>query len=249
MRKLQISIDIEDIRAEILYHTIDDHEVKTLIIDFGKECRMLSTACGYKKIRYAANHYISPPLWEYNLEHFDKYLEKIYGFLRIDKEEIAMLVTGIDMDNVVYRYLNYGELKVCSLITAGAKSNALRMGVDKAQVEDFEYHSSIPGTINIILFTNANLSDGAMAMAIINITEAKTGALQDLNVPSTYTPELLATGTGTDGVTVVSGEGVPINSTSGHLKIGELIGRTVREAVIKALNLNREIVRKSDTDF
>jgi len=36
-------------------------------------------------------------------------------------------------------------------------------------------------------------------------------------------------------VVVVSGDGIAVNSTSGHLKIGELIGKTARETVIEAL--------------
>jgi adenosylcobinamide amidohydrolase len=42
-------------------------------------------------------------------------------------------------------------------------------------------------------------------------------------------------GTGTDGIIVVSGTGPLAASTSRHLKIGELIGTTAREAVIDAL--------------
>lgn len=58
--------------------------------------------------------------------------------------------------------------------------------------------------------------------AIITATEAKTAALQDLKVPSTYSPEVLATGTGTD-------------FTGGHSKMGELIGRAVYRAVREGL--------------
>lgn len=61
----------------------------------------------------------------------------------------------------------------------GGTGNALRSGVDKANYLErnrrFEYTL---GTINIILLFNAALGNGAMARAIINVTEAKTAALQ-----------------------------------------------------------------------
>jgi adenosylcobinamide amidohydrolase len=96
---------------------------------------------------------------------------------------------------------------------------------------------STAGTINVILLTNAALTDGAMARAVITVTEAKTAALQDLDVRSTYTPRNQATGTGTDNVIVVSGKGLSkaLRLTSGHTKIGELIGFSTKIAVAEAL--------------
>ena len=94
-----------------------------------------------------------------------------------------------------------------------------------------------PGTINIILLTNATLSDGAMARAIITATEAKTAALQDLDVRSTFTNQNQATGTGTDNIIVVSGKGLgkPLGSTGGHTKMGELIAVSTKIAVTEAI--------------
>jgi len=75
-----------------------------------------------------------------------------------------------------------------------------------------------------------------MARAIITTTEAKTAALQDLDIKSTYSSKYQATGTGTDNIIVVSGKtGKPLTLTSGHTKIGELIGGTTKEAVTEAL--------------
>jgi adenosylcobinamide amidohydrolase len=237
MEKRKIEIDIESATAAVFYHQIDYCEVKTLVVDFGRKCRMLSTTCGYGTFRYAANHYIPPSLWEYNLDHFDEYLDRVYDSLYIDRKDISMLATGVDMDLFYLSCLNHNDLKVCCLATAGVNCNALRMGVDTCQVEGPSRTRSIPGTINTIVFSNANFTDGAMAMAITNVAEAKAGVLQDLNVRSTFTPQNVATGTGTDAVIIVSGTEIGVNSTSGHVKVGELIGRTVREAVIGALNM------------
>ena len=76
-----------------------------------------------------------------------------------------------------------------------------------------------------------------MARAIITATEAKTTVLQDLNVRSTSCPQYQATGTGTDNIIVVSGTGgsKSLRLTSGHTKIGELIGFSTKIAVTEAL--------------
>jgi len=84
--------------------------------------------------------------------------------------------------------------------------------------------------------TNARLTDGAMARAIVTATEAKTAAFEDLKVMSSYIKNVQATGTGTDSVIVVSGTTGPrVTYTGGHSRIGEVIGKAVYEAVIEAL--------------
>jgi adenosylcobinamide amidohydrolase len=93
------------------------------------------------------------------------------------------------------------------------------------------------GTINVIILTNAPLSNGAMARTIITATEAKTAALQDMNARSSVSPENQATGTGTDNMIIVSGKDTakPLLYTGGHTKIGELIGKSTKTAVAKAI--------------
>ena len=66
--------------------------------------------------------------------------------------------------------------------------------------------------------------------------KAKTAAFEDVKVPSSYTKNVQATGTGTDSVIVVSGTtGPKVTYTGGHSRIGELIGKAVYEAVVEAL--------------
>lgn len=146
--------------------------------------------------------------------------------------------TGVDMDNLAVCEKSYQEFKVCCLATGGAKNNAMRMGVDGASwVERDKNFRNMLGTINIILLTNAILSDGAMARAIITATEAKTAALQDLNVRSTFAPQNQATGTGTDNMIIVSGKGPSktIRCTGGHTKMGELMAISTKIAVSEAI--------------
>jgi predicted amidohydrolase/adenosylcobinamide amidohydrolase len=143
------------------------------------------------------------------------------------------MATAADMDNLAVVSKHYGPLTVTVLATAGARTNAIRTGVDAGT----HIEGKTPaGTINILVLTNIRLTDAALARSLITVTEGKTAALEDLKVPSTYTPTVQATGTGTDSVIVVSGTQEPQASyTGGHSRIGELIGKASYEAVLESL--------------
>jgi ABC-type Fe3+-hydroxamate transport system substrate-binding protein len=73
---------------------------------------------------------------------------------------------------------------------------------------------------------------------VIGITEAKTAALWDMDIRSSFTSLVNpATGTGSDNILVVQGTGPVIEYTGGHAKMGELIASAVyvgvQEAVLK----------------
>ena len=218
---------------------------KTLIIEFPKKRRVLSTIDGFMEVKAVANHSAHPEIWKKVCEekktkeekggkvYIREVKEKIAKHLGVAPEEVSMLATAADMDNRAVVVKEFKPFVVVALVTAGAKTNALRTGVDEGKyIEGMEPQ----GTVNIILLTNAQLTDGAMARAIITATEAKTAAFQDLNVPSSYTKGAQATGTGTDNIIVVTGTNGPrVSYTGGHSKIGELIGKAVYEAVVDAL--------------
>ncbi len=213
---------------------------KTLIVEFPKKRRVLSTMDGFMEVKEVANHSAHIEIWKKVCEeeregkiYLREVKERIAKHLRIAPEEIAMLATAADMDNRAVVVKEFKPFVVVALVTAGAKTNALRTGVDEGNyIEGMEPQ----GTVNIILLTNAQLTDGAMARAIITATEAKTAAFQDLNVPSSYTKGAQATGTGTDNIIVVTETNGPrVSYTGGHSKIGELIGKAVYEAVVDAL--------------
>ena len=170
--------------------------------------------------------------------------EKIAQRLGVRSEDIAMMATAADMDNLAVVTKTFKPFVVTVLATAGARENALRTGVDEgtyvepdpASEEPKKSAPPKPGTVNILILTNARLTDGAMARAIITATEAKTAAFEDLRVPSTYTKGVQATGTGTDSMIVVSGTSGPrVTYPGGHSRIGELMGKAVYEAVVEAL--------------
>jgi len=174
--------------------------VKTLVIELPGRTQALSTMDGFREISFTCNNYALPQLWKWLHEpgNREAYLRELLKELGLRPEDGACLGTGVDMDNVVVKTMEYSGLWITSFVTAGVKTNAMRAGLDEAQcVEEagkFTCYNR-KGTINIILLTNAKLTAGAMARALVTITEAKVAALQDLDVRSSYNPKVQATWT------------------------------------------------------
>jgi alpha-ribazole phosphatase CobZ len=244
MAKRQIPLNLKDAKAEIVYHSFREELVKTLLITFSEKRRVLSTLEGFKEVRFVGNHYNPPSLWDYVHKNYQEYLNWLPQALSISREDIAYLSTGADMDNLAMAEKIYEDFRVICLATAGVEGNAQRLGEDVAQnIEREGKFEKVEGTINLIILTNTYLADGAMARTIITSTEAKTAVLQDLDIRSTYTPlENQATGTGTDNMIVISGKGEKISYVGGHTKMGELIARAVKDAVIKAIEKQNSII-------
>ncbi len=249
-----ITLPVEvDAKASIKSADRYGYVEKSLIVELEGKRRAISTKDGMLDLRAVVNHGAQPKLWEKVCEEM-KTEEKVGGkiylarmektiaeSLGVDPSEITITGTAVDMDNAVVSTQTFGPLVVAVLTSAGAKSNALRAGTDEGKL----VADAKPGTINIIVLTNAGMTDGALANSIITVTEAKTAALQDLNVPSSFTPEAQATGTGTDTVIVVSGTGDPkVEYAGGHSKIGELIAKGVYESVVDALGRQDGTVMK-----
>jgi adenosylcobinamide amidohydrolase len=218
---------------------------KSLIVKFPERRRVLSTNDGFVDAMAVVNHSAHPELWKrvcQEMKTKDEVGGKVYSRkikernaerLGIRSEDIAQMATAADMDNLAVITKTFKPFTVIALVTAGAKTNALRTGLDEGKHIEGEEPK---GTVNILILTNARFTDGAMARAIVTATEAKTSAFEDLKVPSSYTKNVQATGTGTDSVIVVSGTTGPrVAYTGGHSRIGELIGKAVYEAVVEAL--------------
>lgn len=130
-------------------------------------------------------------------------------------------------------------VSVTAVVTAGVETNATAAGDPAAWRETAVGMQRVPeyaGTINTMLLVGAPLTVGALARAVVTMTEGKSAALQRLAVPSRQSPDL-ATGTGTDQYCIAAPvEGaVVLTSASTHVKLGELIGRATRDATIEAL--------------
>lgn len=238
-----VSLDIPYVeQVQVVKHRVADAEYKSLVVKFRRPQDVLSTLEGYRSgVRGIGNTYV--PMHA-SLGHMAFGVEQaraaIANNLGYPENEFAGLMTGADMDNLSVQKRIYKDLEVTVLVTAGVRGNAMRMSRDSGG-------NNKPGTINIIVLTNRRFSCNAMAWAIVTVTEAKSAALLDLDIRSTYTPwDHRATGTGTDTVIVAQGEGPSARYAGGHTKIGELIAKAVHAGVTEAISRQNGIQADRD---
>ncbi len=243
-----VAIDLDYVRqAEIIESDIKDFRNKTLALHFKRPMTVVSTLEGQRDhISTVANHYFPPPSWGLGHQQGLAALrDQTMAVLGFDYRDTAMLFTGADMDNLAVSTKTFRDMEVTAFVTAGVTGNAVRMGADSGAFYEPDSRNKVekPGTINIILLSNMELSPRAMTRAIISATEAKSAALQDMDIRSSFSRSRnQATGTGTDNIIVVQGAGEAIDSTGGHSKMGELIAKAVYDGVQKAIHLQNGLV-------
>ena len=216
---------------------------KTLIVDLGGLRSVLSSAPragGITRARYILNHQVAAkPIGRddrglgagVRCADPARTLSKLAGSLGI-RDKFVGLMTAVSLADLVTVREAYDQIWVEGFVTVGT-SNAMRAGepVAPRQLTNSGTH---PGTINLILVTNARLSAAAMVGMVQVATEAKTAVLLHAKVKS-WTGRSGATGTGTDAVVVVSGSGPPMRYSGTHTILGELVGRVIGTAVTEGL--------------
>lgn len=157
----------------------------------------------------------------------------------LNPNETAGLLTAAQMKNTAAAVEIFEQISVVCVATAGVDVNACRAG-DIASFYEKDGFYFPAGTINIFLIIGAALPKESLVRSVITATEAKTTVLEELVVASRYSKGT-ATGSGTDGIVVscFSPEAnVPFIRDAGHhSKLGEMISRSVRNAVFEALFL------------
>lgn len=230
----EVSVDLPYVQsARIVESMINDFVHRTLLVKFQAPMGVISTLQGAdNKIEVIGNNYSPPPTWSmYHHIGLEKSRKQLHDVLSLDPKKSSLLFTGADMNNLAIVKKNFREMTVYALVTGGVETNAVRMSKDTGAYYE-------PGTINVIVMTNMKLSRRAMTRVIISATEAKTAAIVDLDIRSSYSGLLhQATGTGTDNVLVVEGTGKTIDNAGGHSKMGELIAKAVYDGVVEALYL------------
>lgn len=231
----------------MVLHILPDGDVlhfyqKSLVLQFKGKRRVLSTSClngGYREdLRAVFNHdckvgagigcTLKAPTYE-------AHQALIAQELGLDPEFTAGLGTAASMENAAIKEQGFAGVTVTAIVTGGIEINGGRAG-DPASYTDWTDHPAKPGTINTFLVIDALLPPQTLARALITATEAKTAAIQELMAGSNYSTGL-ATGSGTDGTVIISNaeSAVKAESAGKHSKLGELIGRTVKEATKEAL--------------
>lgn len=238
-RSLPVRLDYVG-SAEVVDSIVNDYVHKTLLIHLNSPMAVVSTLEGFREqIQHVGNSYSPPQMWgRYHRIGLEVSRNQLLQSIGREQTDTSLLFTGADMDNLSVQRQQFKEMIVYALVTTGVHSNAVRMAEDVGAYYE-------PGTINMIILSNMQLTPRAMQRAIISATEAKTAALQDLDIRSSYTPLIHpATGTGTDNIIVVEGSGIRIDNAGGHSKMGELIAKAVyagvQEAIFKQNGIGRQ---------
>ena len=207
---------------------------KVFLVEFRHPVDVLSTLEGFRRVKAVGNVNLHHSLWEREWT-MESLTATVAGMLGMDPQDGSFLFTGVNMDHMAFSTHRFGDMVVWVAATAG-KGNAMRAGVDEGRYIQKGNRWERVGTVNVMVFLNMALTPGAMVNVIIPVTEAKAGVFQDLGITSAYTPRVLATGTGTDNVMVVAhgSPGNRITTVGGHTKVGELIARGTREALLEA---------------
>ncbi|NLD37747.1 MAG: ABC transporter substrate-binding protein [Desulfatiglans sp.] len=229
-KNLDVKLDyINNCRVD--YIDFYDYPNKSLVVEFNRPLNIVSTLDGLRKgITAVGNHYAPLSCWTVaHREDISVIRKRVLDILGKSEKDTSLLFTGADVDNLSIVKKRFRDMEITALVTGGVTSNAMRMSRDEGSFYE-------PGTINIIILPNMKLSEPAMTNSLITATEAKSAALQDLDIRSSYSPEYQATGTGTDNIVIVEGNGeVTIDTAGGHTKLGELIAKAVYEGVKEAI--------------
>jgi iron complex transport system ATP-binding protein len=216
----------------------------TLIIDLKEMYRIISSAPrrgGIVRARSILNHQVpaNPSGHRPGTTKWSdpaRYLGRLAVRVRARMPVIG-LMTAVPMTQLIVDREQAGAIWLECFCTVGV-TNAVRAG-DPLMVTGCDVNP--PGTINIILVTNATLSMPALVGAVQVATESKTGILIEQRVRSTVRTSSLATGTGTDAVVIASSlKGIHRLPYSGtHTLLGAMIGRLVSRCVRKGLARSR----------
>jgi len=224
---------------------------QTLVVDLRRRRKVLSSAPrggGFVRARYILNHQVpanpmSGSRDQSRCQWSDpaRYLGVVAADLGADDCSVA-LMTAVPLKQLVVLREAADGLWVEGFFTVGV-TNAVRAG---EPVNPARSRRRNPGTINMILVTNAFLTAPAMVGLVQVATESKTAVLLSKRVPS-WTGKPGATGTGTDAVIVASGaqgDGPVLKYSGTHTKLGELVGRLVGRGMQQGLAMSRRWSRR-----
>lgn len=217
---------VSSIWPELLMFKKDDH----LLFEFSKQLETFSSAVyggGFRKVSHFVN-------WQVPLDYASndpiKLMEdKIVGWEYPVQQTIG-LQTAAKIHCASIQEEQGDEFRIVCCVTAGV-GNRARSGKKQRTYSAYKC-----GTINTFLFIDGRLTESAMINGIITATEAKTAALQDLQI-KVDTGEF-ATGTTTDSIVLAASQAhhFPTHLFAGTATtIGNAIGCLVYEATCEAV--------------
>lgn len=183
-------------------------------------------------LRVSGEHTTLPP--EITLQHF------------ADKQgwegNTIGLMTAASMNSMRYRRHRYKGESIELWLTCGL-SNA-RCAGDKADWPISSTQPPPPGTINIFFATSFKLDAAAMVELSMLLTEAKCSTLQTLNIKSPISNNI-ATGTGTDALVIIGGEGKQERWVGKHTQFGEITANLLIDALMASITSQKDLLKSS----
>jgi adenosylcobinamide hydrolase len=160
--------------------------------------------------------------------------------LGIPQDQLVGIMTAAKMKNVDIATSKFEDITLTAIATAGVHFAAT--AGDEIASKQRAFPPIKWGTINIIVLVDGDLTDSCMVNAVSTVAEAKTVALRELDVRSRFSGEI-ATGTVTDSIVLAcTKRGRKIAYAGTATPLGELIGKSVRQAVKEALRNQENIV-------
>jgi len=173
-------------------------------------------------------------------KHAEDFLKKAAVKLGLDPEKVVGIMTAADLRNVEVFDQKRQDTTLSAFVTAGIGFSAAAGEATASKRDSLKIEKA--GTINIILIIDGNLTESCMVDAVKTVTEAKTVALRELDVRSRFSGDL-ASGTVTDTVVVAcTKRGKPMKYAGTATALGELIGKSVKESVKKAIQKQEKLI-------
>lgn len=170
---------------------------------------------------YIINHSVDKG---YNSSEPEEDLRKVALHLSLGQDVLGMM-TAVSVSHTVLKQERQNNITVAALCTAGT-GNPGAAGLPAGNAPD-PYR---PGTINIILLIDGNLTNAAMVNAVMTATEAKVRALFKAEIRLADGEP--ATGTTSDAIVVAcTGRGKSLRYAGTATDLGYLIGKTVYRSV------------------
>lgn len=223
-------------KYQLGFHTAISYglpEEKLFVLESQKPLKVVTSALlGYDlpEARYVFNHTV---LKNYHSSHPLDDLKAIRT--RITKEQdVVGLLTAVDVQNTVVETQQDEHLAVATFCTAGV-SNGCTAGLSPSE----NLRNYQPGTINLVIVIDGNLTRGALVNGLITATEAKVRTLYEYGLR--FANGQLLTGTSTDTITLLcTGQGEEIAYAGTATKVGYFIGSSVYNALWRGLQIYLE---------
>ncbi len=205
-------------------------EDNILAVLSGTELRTVSSAIhngGFRNVKTILNVQV-PEGYDDKLLHHDPLALVWASSRKIGvKGDFVGMITAAKATNFSLVTKKGENLAVSVIATAGC-SHAETAG------EEIKFQNA-GGTVNIMVIIDGNPTESCLVATLLTATEAKTAALNDLDIRSRYSGGL-ATGTVTDSlVAAATNRGPEIVYGGPSSKLGQLIGQCVRTAVTEAV--------------